>query len=385
MSRIAASPGVLRWARERAGLSVADLQHRFPKLAEWEAETTRATMGELERFAKATGAPFGFFFLPEPPEMPLPFADFRRVENRRPQGASPELMDTIHTMVRRQAWLREEQIEDEVEPLDFVGSARLADNPATTGQAMGRVLGLADGWAGLVRTWEEAVGQLRNSIEQLGIMAVINGVVGNSTRRKLDVKEFRGFALSDPYAPLIFVNGADAKSAQMFTLAHELAHLWLGDMGKGLSGFRGLQPDGGAVEEFCDHVAAEFLVPAVELEDAWRDVARRETRFEDLARRFKVSPVVIGRRAMDLDLVEREEFFRFYDDYTQREYEKKQTGAGGGDFYNNQNTRVGQLFASQVIRAAKEGRIGFKEAYDLTGLNGGTFQKYARKLGITLP
>lgn len=250
---------------------------------------------------------------------------------------------------------------------------------------MRRVLGLADGWAGLVRTWKEAVGQLRNSIEQLGIMAVINGVVGNSTRRKLDVKEFRGFALSDPYAPLIFVNGADAKSAQMFTLAHELAHLWLGDMGKGLSGFQGLQPDGGAVEEFCDHVAAEFLVPAVELEDAWRDVARSETRFEDLARRFKVSPVVIGRRAMDLRLVEREEFFCFYNDYTQREHRSQQTGAGGGDFYNNQNTRVGQLFASQVIRAAKEGRIGFKEAYDLTGLNGGTFQKYARKLGITLP
>ena len=79
--------------------------------------------------------------------MPLPFADFRRVENRRPQGASPELMDTIHLMVRRQAWLREEQIEAEVAPLEFVGSARLADNPATTGQAMRRVLGLADGWA----------------------------------------------------------------------------------------------------------------------------------------------------------------------------------------------------------------------------------------------
>lgn len=385
MSRIAASPGVIRWARERTGLSVADLQRRFPELAEWEAETTQPTMGELERFAKATRAPFGFFFLPEPPEMPLPFADFRRVENRRPQGASPELMDTIHTMVRRQAWLREEQIEAEAEPLDFVGSARLADDPATIVQDMRRVLGLEDGWTGRVQSWTAAVGKLRDIIEQRGIMAVINGVVGNSTRRKLDVKEFRGFALSDPYAPLIFVNGADAKSAQMFTLAHELVHLWLGDMGKGLSGFQGLQPDGGAVEEFCDHVAAEFLVPAVELEDAWQDVARSETRFEDLARRFKVSPVVIGRRAMDLDLVEREEFFRFYSDYTQREYEKKQTGAGGGDFYNNQNTKVGQLFASQVIRAAKEGRIGFKEAYDLTGLNGGTFQEYARKLGITLP
>ena len=385
MSRIAASPGVLRWARERAGLSVADLQGRFPKLAEWEAETIRPTMGELERFAKATRAPFGFFFLPEPPEMPLPFADFRRVEHRRPQGVSPELMDTIHLMGRRQAWLREERIEAEVAPLDFVGSARLADNPATTGQAMRRVLGLADGWAGLVRTWKEAVGQLRNSIEQLGIMAVINGVVGNSTRRKLDVNEFRGFALSDPYAPLIFVNGADAKSAQMFTLAHELAHLWLGDAGEGLSGFQGLQPDGNDVEKFCDQAAAEFLVPAVELGAAWPDAAHGEMPFEMLAKRFKVSPVVIGRRAMDLGLVEREEFFRFYNDYTQQEHQSQQAGTGGGDFYNNQNIRVGRLFASQIVRAAKEGRIGFKEAYDLTGLNGGAFQQYARKLGITLP
>ena len=385
MSRVAASPGVLRWARERAGLSVADLQGSFPNLADWEAETIRPTMGELERFAKATGAPFGFFFLPEPPEMPLPFADFRRVEHRRPQGVSPELMDTIHLMGRRQAWLREERIEAEAAPLDFVGSARLADNPATTGQAMRRVLGLADGWAGLVRTWKEAVGQLRNSMEQLGIMAVINGVVGNSTRRKLDVNEFRGFALSDPYAPLIFVNGADAKSAQMFTLAHELAHLWLGDAGEGLSGFQGLQPDGNDVEKFCDQAAAEFLVPAVELGAAWPEVAHGETPFETLAKRFKVSPVVIGRRAMDLGWVEREEFFRFYNDYTQQEHQSQQAGTGGGDFYNNQNTRVGRLFASQVIRAAKEGRIGFKEAYDLTGLNGGALQQYARKLGITLP
>lgn len=385
MSRVAASPGVLRWARERAGLSVADLQGSFPNLADWEAETIRPTMGELERFAKATGAPFGFFFLPEPPEMALPFADFRRVEHRRPQGVSPELMDTIHLMGRRQAWLREERIEAEAAPLDFVGSARLADNPATTGQAMRRVLGLADGWAGLVRTWKEAVGQLRNSMEQLGIMAVINGVVGNSTRRKLDVKEFRGFALSDPYAPLIFVNGADAKSAQMFTLAHELAHLWLGDAGEGLSGFQGLQPDGNDVEKFCDLAAAEFLVPAVELGAAWPEVAHGETPFETLAKRFKVSPVVIGRRAMDLGWVEREEFFRFYNDYTQQEHQSQQAGTGGGDFYNNQNTRVGRLFASQVIRAAKEGRIGFKEAYDLTGLNGGALQQYARKLGITLP
>ena len=387
MHRIAASPEVLRWARERAGLKLADLQGRFLKLEElekWEAGTSQPTMSQLEKFAKATRVPFGFLFLPEPPEMPLPFADFRRVENRRRQGVSPGLMDTIHLMRRRQAWLREEQIEADVAPLECVGSARLADDPAATGRDMRRVLGLEDGWTKLASTWTAAVGTLRSAIEELGIMAVINGVVGNNTRRKLDVGEFRGFALSDPYAPLIFVNGADAKSAQMFTLAHELAHLWLGDMGEGLSGFQGLQPDGGDVERFCDQAAAEFLVPAMELRDAWQCIADTGTAFEKLARRFKVSPVVIGRRAMDLDLVEPEKFFSFYRNYMKRERQEQQPGIGG-DFYNNQNTRVGRLFASHVTRAAQEGRIGFKEAYDLTGLNGGAFQTYALTLGFNLP
>lgn len=384
MNRIAVSPSVLHWARKRAGLNVADLRTKFPHLADWEAEAVQPTLKQLESFAKATRVPFGFLFLPEPPEMPLPFADFRTLESRRPQGISPELMDTIQLMERRQAWLREERIEAEAEPLGFVGAATLSDDPAAVGREMRRIVGLDDGWAQRVPTWTAAVGELRNAIEALGVMAVINGIVGNNTHRRLDVNEFRGFALSDPHAPLIFVNGADAKSAQMFTLAHELAHLWLGDAGEGLSGFKGLQPGGGEVERFSDKAAAEFLVPAAEMRTAWSRVSRSDTPFEKLAGRFKVSPVVIGRRAMDLRLVDREEFFSFYRDYTQQEFRKKQTGTGG-DFYKNQNTRVGRLFGLHVIRAAKEGRIGFKEAYDLSGLNGGAFQEYARKLGVSLP
>ena len=385
MNRIRVNPAVLRWARERAGLGCADLQGRFPKLADWESEAARPTVRQLENFARATRVPFGFLFLPEPPEMRLPFADFRTVENQRSQGISPELMDTIHLMRRRQAWLREERMEAEAEPVGFVGAARLTDDPAATGREMRRAVGLDEGWARRVPTWTAAVGALRDAVEALGVMAVVNGIVGNNTRRKLDVGEFRGFALSDPHAPLIFVNGADAKTAQMFTFAHELAHLWLGDAGEGLSGFQGLQPDGGEVERFCDRAAAEFLVPAAEIRIAWREVAGGDAPFEKLAGRFKVSPVAAGRRAMDLGLVERDEFFDFYHDYAQRERRQKPGATGGGDFYNNQNTRVGRLFASHVIRAAKEGRIGFKEAYDLTGLNGGTFQSYARKLGIALP
>ena len=384
MTRVAVSPELVQWARERAHLDMAALAARFPKLPEWERGEVQPTFKQLEDFANATHVPFGYLFLPEPPPIPMPIPDFRTLQNQQLRTISPDLLDTIYAMQRRQAWLRESRLECEASPLEFVGNARLADDPAAIGREMRRLLGLGDGWAGTVRTWQEAVGALRNAIEAVGVMAVINGVVGNNTRRVLNVEEFRGFALSDEYAPLIFVNGADAKSAQMFTLAHELAHLWLGGEGSGLSGFPGIFPDGGAVETFCDRAAAEFLVPEAELRASWPDVRREQASFELLARRFKVSPIVVGRRAMDLRLVDRQYFFDFYEVYIRQERKQKQAAVGGGDFYNNQNTRVGNLFATQVIRAAREGRIGFKQAYELTGLNGGTFQQYARRLGMEL-
>lgn len=366
MNRITVSANVLSRARERAGLTRAELREKFPHLAEWEAEKTKPTMKQSEKFASTVRVPFGFLFLPEPPKTRMPFTDFRTLANRRPQGISPELMDTIQIMQRRQSWLRDERIEVESEPITFVGSANLQDDPLAIGQEMRRIVGLDHSWAKKVKTWIEAVGKLREAIEDLGVMAIINGVVGNNTKRKLDVAEFRGFALSDPYAPLIFINGSDTKSAQMFTLAHGLAHLWLGADGEGLSGFQNLHPDGNQVEEFCNKAASEFLVPSLEIENAWSAVAHSETPFEKLARQFKVSPVVIGRRAMDLRLVGPQEFFSFHKNYTQQErFKKRQRIMGGGDFYNNQNTRVGKLFASQLIRAAKEGRVGFKEAYSL--------------------
>lgn len=384
MNRVAVRPELVQWARERAHLGIDDLAGRFPKLADWERGEVLPTFKQLEDFAKATHVPFGYLFLPEPPEIPMPIPDFRTVQNRQVGSISPDLLDTIYAMQRRQAWLREERLECEAGPLEFVGSARLTDDLAAVGREMRRVIGLDDGWAAEVRSWEEAVNALRRAIEALGVMAVINSIVGNNPHRKLNVEEFRGFALSDELAPLIFVNGADARSAQMFTLAHELAHVWLGAEGSGLSGFPGIFPEGGRVEQFCDRAAAEFLVPEAGLRACWPEVKREASPFEALARRFKVSPIVIDRRAMDLRLVDRQTFFDFYETHIRQE-RKHKPGAGRGSFYNTQNARVGRLFAIQVIRAAREGRIGFKQAYDLTGLNGGAFQEYARRLGMELP
>ncbi len=381
MTRVPINPELLHWARERSGIAPENLAAKFKRLPEWESGETQPTLKQVEAFAHAVHVPVGYLFLREPPDERLPIADFRTVDDIAKPKASPDLIDTLYAMQRRQAWLREHLVENEAEPLAFAASARLGDDPDAVGREMRRTIGLDDGWAAGVRTWQDAVNELRRMIEQLGVMAVINGVVGNNTHRRLSVGEFRGFALTDRYAPLIFVNGADAKSAQMFTLAHELAHIWLGE--GGLSGFENLLPGGADEEVWCNRAAAEFLVPSHELRQRWIQVKRGQHRFEALGRSFKVSPVVAARRAMDLKLVERSAFFEFYEHYINRE-RRGGTAQSGGDFYNNQNARVGKLFATQVMRAAMEGQVGFREAYELTGLRGGTFQDYAGRLGIGL-
>lgn len=357
--RVDVAPALLEWAAARAGWSADDADAKSNgAYSAWVSGDKKPTLKQLERFAQRTRAPLGYFFLPEPPEEQIPLPDFRTLGGGKLERPSPELLDTIYTMQRRQAWLRETLIEQGVEPLAFVGSATVHDPPEAIAAEMRRAIGIAEGWAKSVGTWEAAVTALRRGIEDLGVMAVVNGVVGNNTYRRLDVDEFRGFAMSDPYAPLVFVNGADAKSAQMFTLAHELAHLWLGV--EALSGFEGLLPgegpEGGEVERWCNTAAAEFLVPAAQLREMWPSVKRSDQRYRRAARAFKVSPVVVARRALDLGLVGRHEFFHFYRGYMAAA--TRGSSAGGGDFYNNQNTRVGELFGSHVIRAALEGRVG---------------------------
>ena len=155
MTRVAIRPEMLRWARERAGVEGDSLAQRIPQLPDWERGEKQPTLKQLEKFAKATRTPIGFLFLPEPFVERIPIPDFRTVSGAKPHP-SPDLLDTIYAMQRRQDWLREERLECEAEPLSMVGSARISDEPTAVGQEMRRIAGIADGWATEVRNWEKA-------------------------------------------------------------------------------------------------------------------------------------------------------------------------------------------------------------------------------------
>jgi Zn-dependent peptidase ImmA (M78 family) len=380
MTRVAIQPNILKWARERTGLTPDDLRKSFPKIDEWEDGRTLPTLKQLERFAKKTWTPFGYFFLLKPPKERLPIPDFRTVKDRQLHRPSPNLLETIHTMQRRQAWLRDYLIEEGFDPLPFIASNDIGDDPADVARSMRKIFGIAKGWAAQCRTWTDALLDLRFKVEDAGITTVWNGIVGNHTRRRLDVDEFRGFVLTDDYAPLVFVNTRDAKAAQMFTLVHEIAHLWLGKTG--VLNFEDMQPADNKTEKFCNLVAAEFLVPKAELKTLWLNVKNMDDPFQTVARNFKVSPLVAARRVLDLGYIDSETFFGFYNAYMKDVGRKlaRQRQTPGGDFYATIPLRLGRPFAEAVVRATQEGRLLYRNAYQLTGLHGDTFDKLADKL-----
>ena len=377
-------PDVLRWARERAELTDDALADKVnlgvERVLEWE-RSGQISMAWAERLARATHTPFGYLFLSFPPYEHLPIQDFRTRTSETPAQPSADLLETVYAMQRRQDWMREELIDTGAEPLDFVGGHHPNGNYAAVAGAMRVALLLEDDWASSVPTWSDAIRLLRDSAEVAGILVVFNGVVGNNTSRKLNPDEFQGFALVNEYAPLIFVNNADFKAAQMFTLAHELAHLFIGE--EGLSAFDSLLPSEHDVEQLCDKIAAEFLVPEADMIAHWQRVEVFPDPYQQIARHFKVSRIVAARRALDLDLIDRTTFFDFYDDHKAQGNRSRLT-EGGGNFWNNQSWRIGRRFAETVIRALQAGRLPYREACALTGLSGDTFANMPQKMGLRL-
>ncbi len=385
MERISIQRELFLWALERSGKTEDSLKTKFPRIAEWISGNLYPTFKQLEGFATATYTPLGYFFLNEPPGDELPIPDFRTVDGKA-ERPSPNLLDTIQAMQTRREWMREFLLEEGQNPLPFIKSGTLSTKPAKLAIEMRNTLTLSDGWANRVRTWTEALILLRRAIEDVGVMIVINGVVGNNTHRPLDVAEFRGFALVDEYAPMIFINGRDSKSAQMFTIIHELSHLWLGY--EGVSNFNQMQPVESKVEQFCNKVAAEFLVPSDEFKKALKanPVNDDDQVFQTLGRRFKVSPLVTARRALDMQCISKKRFFEFYNRHIEesqriREIRKAKKG-NRADFWKTQGVRIGELFGSAVVQATLEGRLLYRDAYRLTGLKGKTFDNYVAKLGF---
>jgi len=379
MTRVAIRPTMLRWACERAGLDIEALAHRIPQLPAWERGEKQPTFKQLEAFAKATHTPFGYLFLPEPPEEPVPIPDFRTMRDARVRRPSPDLLDIVYLCQHRQDWYRDFARAEGEEPLPFVGAANVNDDVVRAAAAIREALGFDLDARRRMPTWTDALRRFIEQADARGVLVMVSGVVGSNNRRKLDPTEFRGFALADPLAPLVFVNGADTKAAQMFTLAHELAHIWLGQTA--LSDSEPAEAPTQTVERWCNRVAAELLVPRETFQADYDRRAELRSELDRLARRFKVSTLVVLRRIHDAGGLQGDAYWRAYEAELTRL--RALPKGSGGDFYLTLGARAGKRFARAVVASTLEGRSSFTESFRLLGFKKmSTFDELGRSLGM---
>jgi Zn-dependent peptidase ImmA (M78 family) len=377
--RVEVEPDLLRWARDRSGLDDETIHRRFPHFEKWQKRELQPTLRQLEHFAEVTHTPVGYLFLQAPPVEKVPIPDFRTVGNKRIGKPSPDLLETIYICQQRQEWYRDFLISNKEEGLKFVGSVTTNSDTRTTALAISDLLGFSINERRQIPTWVEALRQFIEQADRAGILVMVNGVVGNNSYRKLDSSEFRGFALSDPLAPLIFINGSDTKSAQMFTLAHELAHIWLGQ--SALSDLVPVSTTENKVELWCNEVAAEILAPIDEFRKQIRDGEPLDEALSRLARYFKISTLVVLRRMFDAKQLSREEFWGGY--HAELARLMAMPKSSGGDFYLTQSARVGKRFARALIANTLEGQTLHRDAFRLLGFSKlSTFRELGHALGI---
>ena len=358
-------PERYRWAFSRAGYSEEKAIEAFPLLQGWLSADKLPTMNQLQNFARKFHVPFGYLFLNTPPRESLPFPVFRGTAGQT-DHLDLNLFDTVNAISARQSWLEEYLADNDIAPSPLIGCITLNTPIAEAVEKLRTTLDLTPRWAFSYSSASMAIGVLTQRLEDAGIFVAYNGVVANNVHRKLAVSECRGFALVSRVAPYVFINSDDSKSAQLFTLIHETAHVML-DVSAGHAGTEMESDD--MTERYCDMLAAEFLVPASELRSLWNSDIKQ------LSRRFKVSEIVIARRAHDLHLLSNEDYRAFWLAYSNRPV-KDIKQSSGGDFYLTSVKRVGRLFAIHVRNAVNNRQLSYTEAYRLTGLHGNTYQHF---------
>jgi len=374
------NPDMLIWARERSGIALAEFAKKCgvkeTKLTAWEAGEEKPTFNQAMRYAEKAHVPFGYLFLSKPPVENLPIPDLRTVDGQGVNRPSAELLDLVKIMLHRQEWYREYLKLNAMEPLRTVGRFSTNSNINEVVADMRHKLGVA---AHPQRgNWEDYYRDLVKRIEDLGVLVMRQGNLGHYTR-PLRVDEFRGFAITDNYAPIIFVNHADAPGARLFTLIHELCHIWIGQSGISDGSTRNTRKE----EVFCNAVAAEFLVPTTEFPQLWdKQALNWRENLPPLESHFRVSKWVLARRALTLNYITHEEYGRFIAEQ-QAEYKNKEDKGGGATYYGRMKAQISQLFSKAVVSEALNGHLLLREASDLLdGIKPSNIAIFAKELGV---
>ncbi len=352
LQRIDIKPAVLQWALDSAEDSRRRVTEQRTQVQSWIAETKKPTFNQLVALAKDLAVPFGYLLLDEPPVRDFTQAYFRKGVRADSSALSANAKALVLDTDQKSDWAESYLLDAGHDPLTFVGSVSLADDPQEVAKAMRSVIAYSSSWTASTSSWSQARLEFIKAIEEAGIFVVASGGVGNNTHRTIDPEELNGFAIVRPRAPFVFVNSADFVARQIFTLAHELVHVWLGDTVIDAVSFESLSASD-ETEEFCNEVASYFLAPPEEIEQRFK----LGTSLAEIAEIFKVSAFAVNRALLGRGLIDDATYFGNLRDLRDA-ISPKTKGVGGGDYY-----------ATAAVRSSKRFVGLLRNAYDAKGVD----------------
>lgn len=390
MNKAFISKDILSWAIKRSKLSIKELAKttgiKEEKLKSWEAGKTMPTFNQAQDLAKKLRVPFGYFFLSSPPEETFPIPDLRTIKDVSHHEFSNDVVDLINDILVKQEWYKEMLLEENGKKLPFIGKFKNNKNVLKIAKDINTHFHLNEKVRQISTNYQEFLSKFTEQAEASGILVFNSGFVKNNNKRKLSVEEFRGLAICDDFVPIIFINGNDAKAAKIFTLAHEIAHLWIGDSGiSNLDlGKRPLPHDQDDTENICNQVAAEVLVPREAFYNEWSRDIPTEEKIDNTRKKFKVSSLVVLNRALGLRKISWEIYEQLYKNQISGylAWEQKQRKKPGGNPHANTAVRNSKRLSKAIVSAAIEGKVLFRDAAHLLGVRVPTILKLGSELGI---
>jgi Zn-dependent peptidase ImmA (M78 family) len=374
------TPDLLKWARLTAKYSLEDAAFKLKidttKLLDWEEGNKSPTVTQAEKMSKLYKRPLAVFFLPVPPERFETLRDFRK--SSRSEDFNTALSFLMREILAKQSWISDFRKEEGELPHEFVGKFSLNDTHEVVATNIRKML----------RNDEcpRQVDILKYCVEK----AESNGIFVSqasyvNSRLLLEIEDVRGFAISDSYAPYIFINSRDSKNAQLFTLIHELAHIWIGESGVSdlnlYSVMGGNALDYETTEYFCNEVAANVLMPKEKIHtsvDGMQNIGINEV--DILSDKFRVSSYAMLVRLRNLGLIKFKTFMtlkeQLSDRYKKYVAQSSAKSSSGGPNYNLLTIRKNSKSFSRIIyNLYRGGRISGSEASDLLSIKLNYFSK----------
>jgi len=369
--RVPIRKNIWLWAIAESGKDVAEISSRYPRIEKWINGDEYPTFKQAEEIADFLQVPFGYMFLESPPK-DVVAAEFRALHNKLPL-LSKNLKDTIMEMAMRRNWMSKYRRSLGWEKLETITEfkERSSGQAASDAYLARKLLGLADKWHEEPRDLDAIYNLLKKRLETAGILVMQSGIVGTYTRRRLDINEFRAFVLSDPVAPLIFINRNDTKTGRIFGLVHEYLHVLFEQDDLFMA------PDEDVIKEDSQisQLTTEFLMPEVEINELWSSSEEPSVQVEHLSRMFKVDRPTMAARLRNLGLIDLDPVELNEDSDTPSELEESNTKPPIPNYYRTYSSRISPAFKKAVIKSAEAGEIEYTYAFKLLGVKGKSYDK----------